>query len=638
MTMLDRMRRYRSVLKWTLLLVVISFILLYIPSFLQTPGVGAAPRDTVAQVEGEAITAGEFSRLFLGQLQAAQASGNVSADILRQLGFDKQILNQLIEERVAAAEAARLGIVATDAEVRERIIRLPGLQENGQFIGEDRYRALLRAQRPPLTHTEFEESLRRSIAIEKLQASLSEWITVPDAEVDAEYRRRNEQVKLEVVAYSATSYRPDVSTTEPEMQEYFEKKKETYKFGERRKVKFLPISVQSIRTTLNISAQDVEKAYNDNIQQYQSPEQIRASHILLKLEDKDEATVRKQAEDLLAQAKAGADFAQLATKFSEDEGSKDKGGDLDFFTRGRMVPEFENAAFAMEAGQLSDVVRTDFGFHIIKLVEKRGGVTQPLSEVQTQITEQLKWEKAQEQAQQTANRLAAQIKTPADLETVAKANGLTVQESTPFAANEPIGGLGAAPEASAQAFALAPNAVSGAVRTADGFAFLTVVETQAPRLPNFDEVKDKVRDDLIGEKAATFAKERAASAGPVLKSAANFVEAAKKLGTEAQTTDFIARGAAVPGIGVSPQIEAVVFKQPAGTVTDPIETPNGTAIVRVVERKEVTPADLTANRDTLRRELQNSRRQSFFSSYMEKAKQRMTIRINDETLQRITAL
>lgn len=638
MTMLDRMRRYRSVLKWTLLLVVISFILLYIPSFLQTQGVGAAPRETVARIEGETITAGEFSRLYLGQLQAAQASGNVSADVLRQLGFDRQILNQLVEERVAAAEAARLGIVATDAEVRERILHLPGLQENGQFIGEERYRALLRAQRPPLTHTEFEESLRRSIAIEKLQASLSEWITVPDPEVDAEYRRRNEQVKLEVVSYSATSYRPDVSTTEPEMQAFFDKKKDTYKFGERRKVKFLPISVQSIRTSLNISAQDIERAYNANIQQYQSPMQVRASHILLKLEDKDEAAVRKQAEDLLAQAKGGADFAQLATKFSEDEGTKDKGGDLDFFTSGRMVPAFETAAFAMEPGQISDVVKTDFGFHIIKVTDKRGGVTQPLAEVQAQITEQLKWEKAQEQAQQTANRLTPLIKTSADLDTVGKANGLTAQESTYFAASEPIGGLGAAPEAAAQAFSLAQGAVSGAVRTADGFAFLTVIDIQAPRVPNFDEVKDKVRDDLIGEKAATFAKERAAAAAPTLKSAANFVDAAKKLGTEAQTTDMIARGAAVPGIGVSPQIEAVAFKLPVGSVSDPVETPNGTAIFRVVERKDITPADVAANRDTLRRELQGQRRQSFFSSYMEKAKQRMKITINDETVQRITAL
>lgn len=638
MTMLDRMRRYRSVLKWTLLLVVISFILLYIPSFLQTPGVGAAPRDTVAVIEGETITAGEFSRLYLGQLQAAQASGNVSTDILRQLGFDRQILNQLVEERVAAAEAARLGIVATDAEVRERILHLPGLQENGQFIGEQRYRALLRAQRPPLTHTEFEESLRRSIAIEKLQASLSGWITVPDAEVDAEYRRRNEQVKLEVVSYPAFSYRPDVSTTDPEMQAYFEKKKETYKFGERRKVRFLPISVQSIRTALNISAQDVERAYNDNIQQYQSPEQIRASHILLKLEDKDEAAVRKQAEELLAQVKSGADFAQLATKYSEDEGSKDKGGDLDFFTRGRMVPQFEAAAFALEPGQVSDVVKTDFGFHIIKLAEKRGGVTQPLSEVQSQITEQLKWERAQQQAQQTADRLASQIKTPADLDTVAKSNSLTVQESTYFAANEPIGGLGPAPEAAAQAFALEPGSVSGAVRTGDGFVFLTVTDKQDPRLPTFDEVKDKVRDDLIGEKASALAKERAASAAPTLKSASDFAGTAKKLGTEAQVTDFIARGGAVPGLGASPAVDAVAFTMPAGSVSDPIETASGSAIIRVVERKDVTEADLTANRDTLRRELQEQRRQSFFSSYMEKAKQRMKISINNETLQRITAI
>ncbi|MFN8060556.1 MAG: peptidylprolyl isomerase [Vicinamibacterales bacterium] len=638
MTMLDRMRRYRNLLKWSLGLVVVAFIFLYVPDFLRSTAGAAGTGGTLADVEGQVITIGEFTRLYNTQLQAAKgAYGNVNEQLLKQLGFDRQILNQLIDERAALAEATRLGISATDAEVRERIVRLPGLQENGQFIGEQRYRQLLSMQRPPLTTAEFEDSLRRALVVEKLQGSLADWISVTDADVDAEYRRRNEQVKLAVVPFSADAFRGDVTVSDDQLKSFFEDKKETYRIGEKRKIRFLPVSVQAIRTGLNISAQDVETSYDTNIQQYSTPEQIRASHILLKTEGKDEATVRKTAEDLLAKAKGGADFAKLATEFSEDDGSKERGGDLDFFGKGRMVPEFEEAAFKLEPGQMSDLVKTQYGFHIIKLTDRRAANVRSLQEVGPQIAEQLKWERAQQLAQQTADKLAPQIKSPGDLDTVAKAGNLTVQESGFFASDEPIAGLGPSPEAAAQAFGLEPGKVSGAVRTADGFAFLTVLDKQAPRLPTLDEVKDKVREDAVKVRAVGVAKEKAAQIAPTLKAAADFDKAARDAGLTVEKTEMIGRGAAIPVVGVSPAVDAAAFALGAGAVSDPIETPNGPVVVKVLEKKEVSPAEVAASRDTTRRELTGERRGRFFSSYMAKAKQRMKIRIDSQALQRITA-
>jgi peptidyl-prolyl cis-trans isomerase D len=639
MTMLDRMRRHKHWLKWTLALVVLAFILLYIPDFLRQNGTGAAQGDVVARIEGRPVTVGEFRRVYNSQLQAYRSAygGRINESLIRQLGLDRQILQQLIDERAALAEADRLGISADDAEVRERILNLPSFQENGQFIGESRYRQLLSFQNPPITIPEFEESIRRSIVLDKLRAALTEWIGVAEVEVDQEYRRRNEQVKLQLVAIPAERFREGVTATDAELSAYFEAHQEEFRTGERRKIRFIALDVQSLREKVVVLPQDVERSYNSGIEQYSTPEQVRASHILLKTEGKDEDAVRAQAQKVLAEARAGADFAALATKYSEDEGSKATGGDLDYFSRGRMVPEFEAAAYALEPGTISDLVKTPFGFHIIKVTDKRPASLRPLAEVQQQIIEQIKWERAQAQLQDAAARLEPRITAPSDLDKVAKAEGLTVKESGFFVRDEPIAGLGPSPEASAEAFSLEPGKVSGAVRTAQGVAFLTVSAVEPPRIPALDEAKEQVREAVVRQKALDAARAKAAALVATLRSAKDFAAAAKAAGFEAHATELVARGSALPEVGVSTAVDAAAFALTPGAISDPVQAGSTIAIVQVLERKHVTPDEIAAGRASLRDEMLADRRGRFFSAHMTQAKQRMKITIDRATLQRLLA-
>ena len=207
--------------------------------------------------------------------------------------------------------------------------------------------------------------------IDKLRTALTDWMAVSDAELEREYRTRNEKVKLQVVALTADEFRDKVTVTDADVAAHFEAHKAEYRVGEQRKIRYLLLDRDQARQKVDRAADDIQRYYNDNIQQYQTPEQVRASHILLKTEGKDEAAVRKQAEEVLAQVKAGADFAALAKQVLRGHGSKDQGGDLDFFRRGRMVPEFETAAFALEPGQISDLVKSQFGFHIIRVIDKQ---------------------------------------------------------------------------------------------------------------------------------------------------------------------------------------------------------------------------------------------------------------------------
>jgi peptidyl-prolyl cis-trans isomerase D len=628
--MLDRMRRHMSWLKWSLGLVCLAFIIFYIPDFLRTNGADAASGETIAKVEGQDITANEFRRTYQAQLRAYRSAygGQMNEQLLKQLGVEQQILQQMVDERAALAEARRVGISVNDAEVRQRILSIPAFQENGQFIGEQRYQQLLRMQNPPMTPAEFEENVRRQLTIQKLRSSITDWLSVPDKELEQEYRRRNDKVKLAVVSLTADSLRSQVAVNDADVSGYFEAHKDEFKIPEKRKIRYLLIDIEAMRAKIVVPAADIERAYNNSIEQYSTPEQVRASHILLKTEGKDDAAVKAKAEDLLKQARAGADFAELAKKYSEDEASAKNGGDLDYFGRGRMVAEFDQAAFSLEPGKISDLIKTQYGYHIIKVVDKKSATTRPLAEVRQQIHDQLSYERAQAQAGDLAQALEKDVKSPADLDRVAKEKGLTVQESGFFARDEPILGLGPSPEAASRAFDMKQGEVAGPLRSSRGFVFETLVARQDPYVPKLDEVKERVRDEVVKQRAHELSRQKAAEVAAKLKNAPGF---------EAKTTELITRDSPIPDLGIARNVEDTAFKLPVGAVSDPVPTDNGTAVIKVVDKQEVSPTDWVNAKDRFREELLADRRNRFFSAYMVKAKQKMKIEVNREGLQRATS-
>jgi peptidyl-prolyl cis-trans isomerase D len=640
MTMLDKMRRHKGWLKWSLILVCLAFVVFYIPDFLRgTTGADAASGDTVASIEGRSITAGEFRKIYQAQVQAYRTAygGQMNDQLLKQLGVEQQILQQMVDERAAIAEADRLDVRVGDEEVRQRILSIPAFQENGQFIGEQRYVQLLQAQRPPMTPADFEANVRRGLTVEKLRQTLTDWITVPDKEVEQEYRRRNDKVKLALVSMTSATLRSQVTAGDDEVARYFDAHKSDFMMPEKRKIRYLLVDLDAIRAKTVVAAADIERAYNNGIEQYSTPEQIRASHILLKTEGKDDAEVKARAEALLAQVKGGADFAALARKSSEDEASAKNGGDLDYFGRGRMIPEFEQVAFQLMPGQTSDLVKTSYGYHIIKLVDKKPGSTKTLAEVRPQINDQLVSERAQAQAADVATKLAKDISKPADLDKVAKAQGMTVQESGFFARDEPTLALGTSPDAASRVFQMNQGTVEGPVQTSRGFAFITLVSKQDPYVPQLAEVKDRVRDEVIKQKAQELSQQKAAELAAKLKNAPDFEKAAKAAGVEAKTTELIARDSPLPDLGVAPAVEEAAFKLAVGATSDPIKTDNGSAIIKVLEKKEVTAAELATAKDKFREELLGDRRNRFFNAYMLKAKQKMKIEVNREALQRVVS-
>jgi len=637
MTMLDRMRQHRNWLKWSLAIVAVAMVIFFIPNFMRNPSGSAAAGGAVAVVEGREIRSDEFQRTYQAQIQAYRSAygANMSDQLLRQLGVEQQILQQMVDERAALAEADRLAVRVSDDEVKQRILAIPSFQDKGVFIGEQRYRQILSMQRPPMTPSAFEDAVRRSLVVDKLRTSLTEWLSIPDKELEQEYRRRNDKVKLAVVSFPNDSFRPDVSATDAEITSYFDAHKDDFRIPEKRKIRYLLVDVEAIRSKTVVPAADIERAYNDRITEYTTPEQVRASHILLKTEGKDEAAVRAQAEEVLKKAKAGADFAALAKQYSQDESSAPNGGDLDYFGRGRMVPEFDAVAFAMEPGQISDLVKTTFGFHIIKLVEKKTGSTRSLEEVRPQLQDQLSIERAQTQASTLASSLRTRITKASDLDAVAKDQGFSVQESDWFARDEPVLALGASPELGARTFAMNQGDVAGPIQTGRGFVFASLIAKQDAYVPKVDEVKERVRNEVVRNKAKEFGLKKAAEVAAKLKGAADFDKAVQAAGFKAQTTEMITRDSPIPDLGMAAEVTEAAFTLAPGTVSQPIATDTGSAVIKVLEKQQVTPQELEANKQKFRDDLLADRRNRFFAAYMTKAKQKMRIEVNREAVQKL---
>ena len=630
MTMLDRMRRHKAWLKWTLALAGFALLVLGFPLIQPPPETPGALTDVLAQVGDQEITVGEFQTLFRRQLQSyqVQSGGEITADLLRSMGIDRQLLQQVIDEYAALQEAARLGVTVSDAEVREAIVSLPAFQQDGEFIGEAAYLQMLRMQQPPMSPAEFEENVRRSLMLQRLQAALTDWITVSDDDVEREHVRRNERVRLSAISFRADDFREGLEATDDDVAALFEQNANDYLVPEKRRLRFVLIDVPALKASFTPSDADVQAYYDNNLDRYTEEVDLRVSHILLRTQDAELADVQAQAESIAAEARSGADFAELARRYSEDEGTREAGGDLGRITRGQMVPEFEGAAFALEQDEVSDPVTSMFGVHVIKATEKTGGATQTLDDVRDSIVDMLQQESADARASALAEAMSLEIDAAADLEAAAARRGLEAQESGFAALGEPILGLGFSSEVTTQAFQLAEGEVAGPIPTPTGPAFVTVTGIQAPYVPPLEEVEARVRDDVIRRKAFVLAQERADAVAATLQEAGDFGAAAEAEELDVNESGLIARGAAVPGVGVNAQVEAVAFSLTPGETSAPVLTGNSAVVIHVHEREDADPADLQTNRERLRSEMVLERQNQFYGAYMENAKARIPISID----------
>ncbi len=614
---LGYMRRHRRWLYGFLWVVIAAFIVFYIPAFL---GSGADERDVVARVGRRAITMNEFRDAYREQLRSFERYGQrLDLEQARQMGLPERVLGSLVDNALVAQEAERLGMTIDDATLTRAIATMPQFQVRGAFMGAGELRRLLDLQ--GISERQFLDSLRASLLRERLEALVSDGVSATPQDAEREYRRRNEQVKIEYTLVGLERFRAGITPTDDEVKAWFEARKESYRLPERRVLSYLLIERDAVQRTIAVTDREMRDYYEEHDDQFSQPEQVCASHILIKVkatpeeaEGHPEAEARRLAEGLLAEVKKGAAFAALAKKSSEDAGSASKGGDLGCFPRGQMVPEFDNAAFGLAAGETSDLVKTSFGFHIIRVASKQDATKTPFDQVAPQIRMMLMARKTAETLEDRAAAVAAKVGGRGGLQAGAEVAGLTVQRSGPLAlgASDPV----FSPAALAAAFELSPGGVSREpFRVPKGIVFVGVAEIEPSRLAELKEAEAQVRKALIDVKAY----EQALSLARELQARAEregLEKASKALGlTRKETPSLVGRGQPLGELGASVSLEKV-YELPEKTISEPLRVATGYAVVSVLEKKAFDAAAFAKEREALIASATANARRQMFDAYL----------------------
>jgi len=613
--MLRFIRRYRgSTFEKVLFgLLAALFVIWGVGSF------GGTRVDVVAQVHDQPITRRELdhSAALLQRRYEEMMKGQFSPEMARSLNLRGQALDQLIDAALLGHEAKRLGIAVTEAELIDAITQLPELREDGKF-NRARLEAALRYQRD---RGEFEAEMRRSLLFQRMQALLTDGVQVSDAEVEERYRLDHEQVDLAFVRIPAAELAKTATVTDEDLQRVLAEHADRYREPTRVQVRYVAYPTAEFAPRVEVQESEIADYYDQHTaDRFTRPEQVRARHILVQpapgADDAAKAAARKKAEGLLTKVRGKADFAEVATKSSDDPGSASKGGDLGFFGRNSMTPAFEEVAFALEPGQISEVVDTPFGFHIIKVEERRQAGVQSLDEVRDQIVDTLRTERGIELARKQAEDDRGAVVRGKTLVEAVGSRPLT--ETPPFAAGGDVPGLGQVPGFAETAFALATGEVSDLIETEQTVYLLAPFARTEAHAPALDDVRARVEADVRRQRGQTLAGERTDTLLARAKEIGLDKAAAEAGGTVDTTGPFERRGGAIPKIGMAPDLRTDAFTLTAEAPLAPkVYTAGGDGIVAAL--KSHTAADmsgLAAARDALRDSMLQQKRAAAVTAYM----------------------
>jgi peptidyl-prolyl cis-trans isomerase D len=530
----------------------------------------------------------------------------LTPQVEKQLKLREQALDLLVEQELLLQEAERRNLEISNSELVAAIAKEAAFQENGAF-NKERYLQVLRSQR--MTTEAFETLQERQLLVEKVRETLRSGVTVSDSDIELEQRNRNEKIDLNVLRFSPADYSARVSITPAALQAYFSANAEQFRLPEQVTLDYIIFEPQQFRSEVVLSDEELDRYYRRHLDRYEIPETVRASHILIRTPQGADPAIksakRAAAEKILTQVKAGKDFAALARSSSEDPGSASSGGDLGRFPRGAMVAPFEEAAFALKPGEVSGVVETSFGFHIIKVTEHSEGRVRPLAEVLGDVKNGLQDEKAAQLALEKALDAFNMNRKGGSLAAAAKAAGLTVRSTGLFAHGESVGSLGANAEINANAFALARGEFGRPTSLPQGAILYAVAEKQPSRVAELREVKGDVEQAYRKDQAQKLARAAAENAASELRKRADLRQLSARIATPVISTGLFARssGNFIPQIGVSePLMKAAFTLDSKNSIAPEIYEIDGSFLVAALKERQAPPATVdVGQREELRK-------------------------------------
>ena len=606
----------------------VSMVVYLIPGL---TGVGAAAGDTYAVIyphwysrffsSGETISQQTVSQR---ARQMAQRQGPQYADNPMMLTFfEQRVGQQLVQQQILLAEAEKLGIRATDDDVRQYLHTGPtgeAIFPNGQFIGDDQYARLI-SDRLNMTVKDFEDNVKSDILIRRLQALITAPVTVGDQEVRDAYRKSSIKIKFDYAVISVDDLRKQINPSDSDLEAFFKKNAARYASAvpEERKITYFAFTPNELPGGVpQPSQQEIQQYFAAHQTEYSTPEQARSRHILIKVapgaDAKTDAAAKAKAEGLLKQINAGANFADLAKKNSDDPGSKDTGGELGFAQRGHMVPEFDNAIFTQKIGD-TKIVKSQFGYHIVQVEERQTAHVQTLSEVLPTIQATLIRQKAAQSEENYAHALTSEaIKN--GLEKTAAAHHLAVT-STPLVGRQGV--IATLPDGSqmvAKAFESKQGDPPQFAQTGEGYAIFQVTGIAPAHAPNFADWKTHVADDFRDEQLPVLLSQKTTELSNKAKSMNDLAKAAKEMGATVKTSDLVGLSGQVPDLGAVGQIAPQLFDMAPGNISGPINAQRTGVVAKLVDKQEPTADEIAKNFDQTRDQMLEERRGEAFNVFL----------------------
>jgi peptidyl-prolyl cis-trans isomerase D len=585
----SRAKAVRILLGAMLTIVALSMLVYLIPGF-GTPSVDPGDQ-VIAEVGKATVTVQEVDQLLRNQLQNQRLPPDLAATLI------PQIVDQAISDRAVAYEAEQLGFRVSDHDLANTLRSMPFGK-----LPPDQYRQMVE-QQMGMTVPDFENNTRLLMYENSVLTLAQEGVVVTPAEVEAEYHKRTDKIKVDYIGFDAAKLAKEAKPTPEELNTYFRTYKNLFTMPETRSVQLIVADQAKVGESIQISDAQIQNYYNSHRDQYRTTERVHARHILLSTanKSKEEAPkIQAQAEDLLKQIKAGGDFAELAKKYSQDPGSAVKGGDLGWVVRGQTVKNFEESAFSLKPKEISNVIPTEYGFHIIQVLEKEPAHVQALDEVKTQIVGTLRNQTVFDRMQQLADQAhEALVKAPHNAEQIASQLNLLFVNADKYATGGVIPELGPDPQLAATLGTLKPGEVSQVFQSGSKLA-VAVLTSIHPRHPaEFDEAEAQVREQFGQVTGVQLVKEKSKKAAELLKAnGGDLKAAAKAVGLPVTSTDFFARTGAAEGIG-SASLLGRSFDLPAGSPFGPVDVGTQTIIGKIVERQNADMSKFPQERDQI---------------------------------------
>ena len=642
----------KYILGGLLLIICASMVITLIPGGLGTDVFGGAPgKGIVAKVDGNEISADDVRLTARQMLQQQMPQGSTANMGMLLPFFSQRAAEQLITRQALLSEANRMGLRVSPNEVKEELQHgryaatfFPG----GNFIGEQEYQDML--QRANLTSTKFEESVANDILLTKLQALISGTASVSENEIHDQFIKQNTKVKFDYAVLKQDDIKKGLHPTDSELKAYYQSHVSSYanSIPEKRKIKYAVIDINKIEVGIQVTQDDLGSYYRDHRDAYRVPEQVKVSHILIKtplpgpdgkVDEKGVAEAQHRAEDLLKQLKGGAKFEDLAKKYSEDPGSAKEGGSLGWIGRGQTVPEFEKTAFSLPKGQTSDLVKSSYGFHIIRVDDKQDAHLKSLDEVKSEIEPALKHQKAQQIAQKQAENLLKDARATT-LDAAAGKQNIPVITSDFFARRDMLPGLGPSPQFMEAVFTAQEKTPPDMAPTSQGTAVYELLSIKPPATPTFEEIRTRVEDEFKNDQSRTLLTQKAQELSDRAKAAHDLKKVAKELGAALKTSDLVLPDGQVPDVGSMSGQASVAFTMKPGEISGPISSGSNAAVLQILENQPPTDADFAAKRDQIRDSLLQGKQQERFGLFVSNLVDEMTksgkIKRNQEELKALT--